>query len=96
MRFDLNGWSVLIGGNAALYSIAEAKLEGLRVIDLMTKVRMPAKNGIVVIQAAGDGNHTWLTWTIGQNLYTVSGYHFTSDAFAMAGSLATVGRIPSN
>ncbi len=91
MRFELNGWSVLIGGNAALYSIAGATQEGLRVIDLMTKIRMPAKTGIIVIQTVGDGNHTWLTWTLGQNLYTVSGYHFTSTAFAMAGSIAVFG-----
>ena len=94
MHFDLNGWSVLIGGNAALYSIAEAKQEGSRVIDLMTKVRMPAKNGIVVIQTAGDGNHTWMTWTTGENLYTVSGYHSTSSAFSMTGSLASVRGVP--
>ena len=94
MRFNSNGWSVLIGGNAALYSTAEAKQEGLRVIDLMTEVRMPAKNGIVVIQTAGDGNHTWLTWTTGENLYTVSGYHSTSSAFTMTKSLASVGRVP--
>ena len=91
MRFELDGWSVVIGGNAALYSISSAKREGQRVIGQMTKVRLPGKDGIALIQIAGDGNHTWLGWTRGQNLYVVGAYHFASAAFAMAGSSAVVG-----
>lgn len=91
MRFQFKGWSVLISG-AALYSISEAKREGLGVIDQMAKIRLPAKNGVVTIQTAGDGNHTWLTWLLGQDLYTVSGYHSTSSAFVMAGSTTVVSK----
>ncbi len=94
MYFDLSGWSVFVGGNAVLRSIAAAKQEGLRVVDIMSKVRMPANSGNIVIETAGDGNHTWLTWTIGQSLYTVSGYHTSSAAFAMAGSMAFVASVP--
>ena len=94
LHFDLSGWSVFVGGNAALRSIAAAKQEGLRVVDIMSKVRMPANSGNIVIETAGDGNHTWLTWTIGQSLYTVSGYHTSSAAFAMAGSMAFVASVP--
>ena len=95
MHFELNGWNVVVGGNATLYSIAEARQEGLRVVDIMSKVRMPANSGNIVIQTAGDGNHTWLSWTIGQSLYTVSGYHSSSAAFAMAGSMAFVANVPA-
>lgn len=91
MRFVLRGWSVLIGGDASLFSIAEAKKEGLRVVEFMTEARIPVKDGTVVVQTAGDGNHTWLTWTIGRNLYSVGGYRSTSAAFAMAGSMTLVG-----
>lgn len=96
MRFELNGWTILISGNVTLHSVAEAKQQGSRVVDLMTKVRMPGKNGVVVIQIAGDGNHTWLTWTIGQNLYAVSEYHSISAAFAMASSMTWVSSVPSH
>lgn len=88
MTFDLNGWSVVIGGGATLYSISVAKQEALQIIGFMREVHMPEKHGVVVIQTAGDGDHSFVDWTYGSNLYSISSYHSVSEAFSMAGSIA--------
>ena len=88
MTFDLNGWSVVIGGGAALNSLSAAKHEVLRVIGFMGEVHMPQKHGVVVIQTVGDGDHTLVDWTYGSSLYSISSYHFAHEAFSMAGSIA--------
>ena len=86
--FDLNGWSVKIGGGATLYSMSSAKQESLQIIGFMREVHMPVKHGEVVIQTAGDGDHAFVDWTYGKSLYSISSYHSASEAFSMAGSIA--------
>ena len=88
MTFDLNGWSVVIGGGATLNSLSAAKQEALRIIGLMGEVQMPQKHGVVVIQTAGDGDHTLVDWTYGSSLYSISSYHSANEAFSMVGSIA--------
>jgi hypothetical protein len=88
VTFDLNGWSVVIGGGATLNSLSAAKHEALRIIGLMGEVQMPQKHGVVVIQTAGDGDHAFVDWTYGNNLYSISSYHSADEAFSMAGSIA--------
>jgi hypothetical protein len=88
MTFDLNGWSVVIGGGTTLNSLSAAKQEALRIIGLMGEVQMPEKHGVVVIQTVGDGDHTLVDWTYGNSLYSISSYHSASEAFSMAGSIA--------
>ena len=88
MTFDLNGWSVVIGGGATLNSLSAAKQEALRIIGLMGEVLMPQKHGVVVIQTAGDGDHAFVDWNYGSSLYSISSYHSADEAFSMAGSIA--------
>jgi len=88
VTFDLNGWSVVIGGGAALNSLSAAKHEALRIIGFMREVQMPQKHGVVVIQTAGDGDHTLVDWTYGNSLYSISSYHSADEAFSMVGSIA--------
>ena len=88
VTFNLNGWSVVIGGGATLYSMSVAKQEAVQIIGFMREVHMPEKHGVVVIQTAGDGDHAFVDWTYGKNLYSISSYHSASKAFSMAGSIA--------
>ena len=88
VTFDLNGWSVVIGGGTTLYSISAAEQDALRIIGFMREVHMPEKHGMVVIQTAGDGDHAFVDWTYGNNLYSISSYHSVGAAFSMAGSVA--------
>ncbi|TDA70311.1 MAG: hypothetical protein D9V47_01865 [Clostridia bacterium] len=50
----------------------------------------PGTTGQVVVQMAGDGEHTEVWWQVGEMAYFVSNYHYADQALYTAGSMVAV------
>ncbi|MGC1406833.1 MAG: hypothetical protein WA938_08875 [Candidatus Dormiibacterota bacterium] len=68
-----------------------SELGALRqLVNLIHATHLPAAHGVVDIDNAGDGEHSYIYWAQGKFLYWVSQYHFSSLAFKLLGSVASV------
>ncbi len=71
------------GNPTANVSVAEA------IITQVQNAALPREQGKMVVQNAGDGEHTQLAFLSGTTLMTVANYHSSTDALKMASSIKT-------
>lgn len=58
--------------------------EARKIVEYLAGQRFPATDGVMTVQAAGDGNHTVIEFQAGDILYQVSDYHSAIGAIEMA------------
>lgn len=87
VRFQQRGWTIEfeLQGSPLKPSMSSVT----QVIDLMSTARLPAAHGLVSVDEAGDGEHTYAYWVQDHGLYWVNGYRVAGVALALLGSVAT-------
>lgn len=85
ITWQMGTWQFQInnGSSTANVSVAEA------IIAQVQKTPLPHEQGEMVVQNAGDGEHTQLVFVTGTTLMTTTNYHSATDALQMAASLKT-------
>ncbi len=58
-----------------------------RIVQYLHTHLLPETRGVMVVMAAGDGDHTTIAWQAGPTLYRVSDYHHAVGAMEMAMSM---------
>lgn len=83
-----DGWLVEMNGLAAssvtqrIYAQIAQKM-----VHRLSHTALPAKHGIIIVDVAGDGEHTLVSWRLGRLVYRTFSEFLPSTAIGMAASM---------
>ena len=86
-----DGWLVEMNGLAAS-SVTQVIYEQIaqKMVHRLSHTALPAKHGIIIVDVAGDGEHTLVSWRLGRLVYRTSSGFLPSTAIGMAASMRPI------
>ena len=86
-----DGWLVEMNGLAAS-SVTQGIYEQIaqKMVHRLSHTALPANHGIIIVDVAGDGEHTLVSWRVGRIVYRTSSEFLPSTAIGMAASMRPI------
>ncbi len=81
IKWQEGDWTVWVYGGTGLWNTA------LMVTRELERYRLPAHLGIMIVDAAPDGQHTSLAWVVGNTVYRAGAMHQSLHAIVVAASM---------
>ena len=83
-----DGWLVEMNGMAAS-SVTQGIYAQIaqKMVHRLSHTALPAKHGIIIVDVAGDGEHTLVSWRLGRLVYRTFSEFLPNTAIGMAASM---------